>query len=334
MSHSSATTTALASPNLTFPVMGCGTWAWGNQVLWGYDASMDGELQQVFDRCVGAGVTFFDTGDSYGTGKLKGQSEKLLGQFSQAYSGDNRDKICLATKLAPYPWRLTSGSIVEAGKASIDRMGRVDLVQLHWSTANYAPWLEGTLLEGLAALVEQGLVKGVGLSNFGPKRLKLAYERLRSHGVPIVSLQVQYSLLSTYPVTELGLKELCDELGIQMIAYSPLCLGLLTGKYDLKGPFPKGLRGFLFPQLLPKMTGLLDCLKEIGSQRDKSISQVALNWCICKGTMPIPGAKTLAQADQNLGALGWKLDSGEMDALDRAAAGCDRKMIQNIFQSR
>ncbi len=144
---------ALASQNLTLPVMGCGTWAWGNQVLWGYDASMDGELQQVFDRCVASGVTFFDTGDSYGTGKLKGQSEKLLGRFDREYNGINQDQICLATKLAPYPWRLTSDSIVQAGKASVDRMGRIDLVQLHWSTANYAPWLEGSLLDGLAALV-------------------------------------------------------------------------------------------------------------------------------------------------------------------------------------
>lgn len=322
------------SSSIVFPLMGCGTWAWGNQVLWGYDASMDGELQQVFDRCVASGVTFFDTGDSYGTGKLKGKSEQLLGQFSQHYSGEKSDEICLATKLAPYPWRLTSGSIVEAGRASIGRMGRIDLVQLHWSTGNYAPWLEGSLLDGLAELYEQGLVRGVGLSNFGPKRLKLAYERLRSRGIPIRSLQVQYSLLSTYPVTELGLKELCDELGIKMIAYSPLCLGLLTGKYDVKGPFPKGLRSFLFPQLLPKMTGLLDCLNDIASQRQKTVSQIALNWCICKGTMPIPGAKSLVQADQNIGALGWSLDDGDVNALDKAAAGCDRKMIQNIFQSR
>lgn len=322
------------SSPIVFPAMGCGTWAWGNKVLWGYDASMDGELQQVFDRCVASGVTFFDTGDSYGTGKLKGKSEQLLGQFSKKYKGENANEICLATKLAPYPWRLTSGSIVQAGKASIGRMGRIDLVQLHWSTGNYAPWLEGSLLDGLAELYEQGLVRGVGLSNFGPKRLKLAHEHLRSRGIPIVSLQVQYSLLSTYPVTELGLKELCNELGIKMIAYSPLCLGLLTGKYDVKGPFPKGLRSFLFPQLLPKMTGLLDCLNDIASQRQKTVSQIALNWCICKGTMPIPGAKSLVQADQNIGALGWRLDDGEVNALDKAAAGCDRKMVQNIFQSR
>jgi pyridoxine 4-dehydrogenase len=320
--------------NLTFPVMGCGTWAWGNQVLWGYDPSMDQELQQVFNLCVDRGVTLFDTGDSYGTGKFKGQSEKLLGQFSQVYVGPNAAQICLATKLAAYPWRLTRNSMVQAGQASIGRMGRVDLAQMHWPTANYAPWQEGALLDGLADLYEQGLIKGVGLSNYGPKRLKWVQARFKSRGVPIVSLQVQYSLLSTYPVTELGLKDICDEFGIKLIAYSPLCLGLLTGKYDPQGPFPKGLRRLLFPRLLPGITGLLTCLKEIAALHDKTIAQVALNWCIAKGTIPIPGAKTLAQADQNLGAIGWQLSESEVVALDWEAAGVDRKMVQNIFQTR
>jgi pyridoxine 4-dehydrogenase len=263
---------------INFPVMGCGTWAWGNQVLWGYDPSMDNELQQVFDRCVDAGVTLFDTGDSYGTGQFKGQSERLLGRFRQAYRGPNADKICLATKLAAYPWRLTSDSMVQAGKASIERLGQVNLAQMHWSTANYAPWQEGALLDGLAALYEQGLIQGVGLSNYGTQRLAWVQRRFEARGLPIVSLQVQYSLLSTYPVTELGLKEKCDELGIKMIAYSPLCLGLLTGKYDAKGPFPKGLRRFLFPRLLPGMQGLLGCLKAVAAVHEKSIAQVALNW--------------------------------------------------------
>jgi pyridoxine 4-dehydrogenase len=324
----------MVASNLTFPVMGCGTWAWGNQVLWGYDPSMDTELQRVFNLCVDRRVTLFDTGDSYGTGKFKGQSEKLLRQFSQAYVGPNADRICLATKLAAYPWRLTRNSMVQAGQASIGRMGRVDLAQMHWPTANYASWQEGALLDGLADLYEQGLIKGVGLSNYGPKRLKWVQARFATRGIPIVSLQVQYSLLSTYPVTELGLKDICDEYGIKLIAYSPLCLGLLTGKYDPQGPFPKGLRRLLFPRLLPGMTGLLGCLKELAALHDKTMAQVALNWCIAKGTIPIPGAKTVAQAEQNLGAIGWQLTQSEVVALDREAAGVDRKMVQNIFQTR
>ena len=323
------------SQKLSLPIMGCGTWAWGNRLLWGYDESMDEQLQEVFNLCVSNGVTLFDTGDSYGTGKLNGRSEQLLGQFTKAYQGINQENICIATKLAAYPWRLTRQSMVSAGKASSQRLGRnVDLVQMHWSTANYAPWQEGILLDGLADLYEQGLVKGVGLSNYGPKRLQWAHKRLAERGVPITTFQVQYSLLSTYPVTELGLKQVCDDLGIRLIAYSPLCLGILTGKYSEKGKYPPGIRRFLFKQLIPKAQPLLSCLQKIASYKNKTMSQVAINWCICKGTIPIPGAKNLEQAQQNIGALGWHLDSGEVEELDKVAASLEKKMVQNIFQTK
>jgi pyridoxine 4-dehydrogenase len=321
--------------NLSLPTMGCGTWAWGNRLLWGYDPSMDSQLQAVFNCCVENGVTLFDTGDSYGTGKLNGRSESLLGQFSQSYTGVNADKICIATKLAPYPWRLTRQSMISACEASAKRLGQnVDLVQMHWSTANYFPWQETQLLKGLADLYQQGKVKGVGLSNYGPKRLKQVYQIFKERDIPIVTLQVQYSLLSTYPITQLGLKEVCDELGIQLIAYSPLALGILTGKYSENGKFPKGIRGLLFRQLLPGAKPILESLKAIAESRNKTIAQIAINWCICKGTIPIPGAKSVEQAKQNIGALGWYLSEGEIAELDKAAASTDKKMVQNIFQTQ
>ncbi|MEH2077677.1 MAG: aldo/keto reductase [Nostoc sp.] len=329
---------------LSLPSMGCGTWAWGNQLLWGYDESMDDQLQAVFNLCVNNGVTLFDTGDSYGTGRLNGRSELLLGRFNREYIGSNKENICIATKLAAYPWRWTRKSMVRACKSSAQRLGKnVDLVQMHWSTANYAPWQEGGLLDGLADLYEQGLVKGVGLSNYGPKRLKQVQKKFAERGVPITTLQVQYSLLSTYPVTQLGLKDLCDELGIKLIAYSPLALGLLTGKYSEQGPLPKGIRGLLFKQILAGMRrheaasdskSLLLCLQEVAQFRNKTMSQVAINWCICKGTIPIPGAKSLEQATENIGALGWQLNVSEIAELDRAAANTDKKMVQNIFQTK
>lgn len=319
---------------LHLPTMGCGTWAWGNRLLWGYDPSMDHQLQAVFNLCVESGVTLFDTGDSYGTGKLSGRSEELLGQFTQAYEGKNQEQICLATKLAPYPWRLTPQAMVKAGQASARRFGRnIDLVQMHWSTANYFPWQEWELLDGLMDLYEQGEVKGVGLSNYGAKRLRKVNTKFQERGVPITSLQVQYSLLSTTPVTELGVKEACDELGIQLIAYSPLTLGILTGKYS-KNCLPNGLRGLLFRQLLPSARPVLSCLEAIATERQKTMAQVALNWCICKGTIPIPGAKTVEQAQQNIGALGWRLDPGEVAELDQATTQVDKTMVQNIFQTQ
>jgi pyridoxine 4-dehydrogenase len=320
---------------LSLPLMGCGTWAWGNRLLWGYDESMDEQLQQVFNFCVENGVTLFDTGDSYGTGRLNGRSEILLGKFSQEYRGKKQADICLATKLAPYPWRLTRGAMVSAGKASAQRLRRkIDLVQMHWSTANYFPWQEWQLLDGLGDLYEQGLAKGVGLSNYGPKRLQQVYQKFSDRNIPISILQVQYSLLSTYPVTELGVKEVCARLGIKLIAYSPLALGLLTGKYSEKENLPKGLRGLVCKQILPGARSLLNCLQAIAQSKNKTMSQVAINWCICKGTIPIPGAKNLQQAQENIGALGWYLDAGEVEELDRAAASVDKAMVQNIFQSK
>ncbi|WP_375541576.1 aldo/keto reductase [Halomicronema sp. CCY15110] len=320
---------------IALPEMGCGTWAWGNRLLWGYSPDMDEQLQAVFNHCVSQGVTLFDTGDSYGTGRLNGRSEALLGQFASAYEGANRDRLCLATKLAAYPWRLTRGAMSKACAASAQRLGRsVDLAQLHWSTANYAPWQEGALLDGLADLVEQRQVQGIGLSNFGPQRLQKVYPRFRDRGIPITTLQVQYSLLSTYPVTELGIQDVCDELGIRLIAYSPLALGLLTGKYEVGRNLPSGLRGLVFRQLLPGVQPILDTLNAIAIFREKTMAQIALNWCICKGFMPIPGAKTLAQAQQNTGALGWRLEAGEVVELDNAVRRSDKQMVQNIFQTR
>lgn len=323
-----------STSTLSLPKMGCGTWAWGNRLLWQYDPTMDRDLQNVFNLCVSNGITLFDTGDSYGTGKFNGQSEKLLGQFSQGCIAANIDSLCLATKLAPYPWRLTRNAMVQAGEASAQRLQRpIDLVQMHWSTANYAPWQEWALLDGLADLYEQGKVKAVGLSNYGPKRLQKVVKHLHNRGISILTLQVQYSLLSTAPVTQLNLKAVCDDLGIQLIAYSPLALGLLTGKYTKSGPLPQGLRKGLFQELLPQVKPVLECLHTIAEFHHKTPSQVALNWCMAKGTIPIPGAKNTHQAQENIGALGWSLTPGEVDELDRAAAGLKKGMVKNIFQT-
>ena len=135
-------------------------------------------------------------------------------------------------------------------------------------------------------------------------------------------------------MTELGLKSVCDDLGIQLIAYSPLGLGLLTGKFSENSNFPKGIRGFLCKQLLPGMKPLLGCLREIANTRHKTMSQVAINWCISKGTIPIPGAKSVEQVKDNIGALGWFLSDSEVVELDHAADRVEKKMVQNIFQTK
>ncbi|RDY05443.1 Pyridoxal reductase, chloroplastic [Mucuna pruriens] len=321
---------------LSVSPMGFGTWAWGNQFLWGYQESMDNELQQIFNMALDNGINLFDTADSYGTGRLNGQSEKLLGRFIREFQGQkgSQREIVIATKFAAYPWRLTPGQFVNACRASLDRMQieQIGIGQLHWSTANYAPLQELALWDGLVAMYEKGLVKAVGVSNYGPKQLLKIHDYLKDRGVPLCSAQVQFSLLSMGK-DQLEIKSICDSLGIRMIAYSPLGLGMLTGKYS-PSKVPNGPRGLLFKQILPGLDPLLSSLGDIANKRRKSMSQVAINWCICKGTVPIPGVKSMKQAEENLGALGWRLSSGELLQLEYAANESPRRMIQNIFQTR
>lgn len=318
--------------------LGMGTWAWGNKLLWDYSTDKDAELQQVFNLVVSSGINVFDTADSYGTGKLNGRSEQLLGQFIKEYPGSDRvrDNVKIATKLAAYPWRLAPSQWVSACRASLKRLGadKVALGQLHWSTANYAPLQERLMWDGLVAIYEAGLVDAIGLSNYGPKQLQAIHKYLSKRGVPLASVQVQYSLLSRGPAQE-DVKAACDDLGLALIAYSPLALGLLTGKYSLDDPksLPGGPRGLLFKQILPGLDPLLGTLEEVAAGRRKTMSQVAINWAMCKGAVPIPGAKDLTQAKDNLGALGWRLNAGEMAALEAAADKVPRKMQQNVFQT-
>eukprot|EP00929_Paragymnodinium_shiwhaense_P045460 TRINITY_DN2322_c0_g2_i1.p1 TRINITY_DN2322_c0_g2~~TRINITY_DN2322_c0_g2_i1.p1 ORF type:complete len:391 (-),score=77.32 TRINITY_DN2322_c0_g2_i1:52-1224(-) len=323
--------------------LGVGTWQWGNQLLWGYDTSQDAGLQEVFDRFVAGGATWFDTGDSYGTGELEGRAESLLGQFSAALKERGGPDVVLATKLAAYPWRLTPESMVEAVKKSNERIGRpVDMAQMHWSPRSYAfGFQEDALLEGLCRCYEDGLCKAVGLSNFGPKGLRRAAKVFEGRGVPLVSNQVQYSLLSAERAT--GIADTCKELGVKLVAYSPLCLGLLTGKYgppELTGKdgweLPGNpLRAFLFSQLLSdrRVQDLVQLLKEIGSSRNRTAAQVALNWALEDGGgCTIVGARDIRQVDENLAAVdGWSLEPAELEALNAAASKAPKTQRNPFF---
>ncbi len=321
------------------PGIGVGTWAWGNQFLWGYEPERDDEaLAATFRRCLERGLNFFDTADSYGTGRLNGRSEALLGRFAMAAPADERAKLCIATKLAPFPWRLGRQGYRRAFAASQERLqGQLHRVQLHWSTARYAPWQEGPLLDGLADLVRSGAVESLGVSNMGPQRLRQLHQRLADQGMPLRSLQVQLSLLAPQPVLAGGVAEACRELNIELIAYSPLALGLLSRSNSQKmvGGRPlTGTRRRLFQQLEPKVQALRQQMAEISAGRPGGLAAVALNWCRAHGAMPIPGLRSCAQVDATAAALSWQLSGDERHSLDQLVgrAGAAR-MPANPFQS-
>ncbi len=290
--------------------LGLGVWQWGDRVLWQYGRTHSEEdVRQAFEVSIAEGIRFMDTAEVYGSGN----SERLLGHFIQEMG----QPAVIATKFFPFPWRLSKRSLPQALKHSLERLGAesVDLYQIHWPT----PLMSiDRMMEGLALCLEKGWTRTVGISNFDPTRMLSAYSALARLKIPLASNQVHYSLLDR-DVEKSGLLARCHELGIRLIAYSPLEMGLLTGKYSPQQR-PAGPRAAQYAWILPRLAPLLKLMTAIGQDHGgKSNAQVALNWVICKGALPIPGAKNAEQAQQNAGALGWRLTEEQVAQLDEAS---------------
>jgi pyridoxine 4-dehydrogenase len=324
----------MASPPNPHPTIGVGTWAWGNQLLWGYDPAQDQEIQAAFARAVASGLRFFDTADSYGTGRWNGRSETLLGSWCAQLSPALRDELTVATKLAPFPWRLGRRGFDRAFAASRTRLqGKLDRVQLHWSTARYAPWQEMPLLDGLADRVLAGEVAQLGLSNLGPQRLRQVQAHLARRGVRLASLQVQLSLLAPEAAAPGGLAEVCRDLGVELIAYSPLALGWLASAGGEAGTIPAGPRGILFRRLERGASALREGVHRLAAARQVPAAAVALNWCRAHGALPIPGLRRVRQVEVAVDALSWCLSVEERQELDQLAFANRARMPANPFQS-
>jgi aryl-alcohol dehydrogenase-like predicted oxidoreductase len=287
--------------------MGLGAWSWGDRVVWQYGRGYtDDDIRQAFQTSLAEGIRFIDTAEVYGSGR----SERLTGQFVK----ETAQPVLVATKFFPLPWRLAKSTLPAALKRSLDRLNleAVDLYQIHWPSPLFSP---ERMMEGMLICIETGLTRTVGVSNFDQPQMLRAYSTLARHNIPLASNQVHYSMLDR-TVEKNGLLARCKELGIRLIAYSPLEMGMLTGKYTPENP-PPGTRGANYASLLQKIAPLHKSMTEIGQDHGgKSNAQVALNWVICKGALPIPGAKNASQAHQNAGALGWRLTDEEVAKLD------------------
>lgn len=315
----------LAGSEVVIPPLGVGTWAWGDTSTWGmggYDSSLTEEtIAEAFDASVAAGATFFDTAEVYG----KGESERIIGRLLETRA---RDEAVLATKFMPAPWKLNvKDALLSSLRASCERLGveSVDLYQIHGPISLRG---HGVLAEALAAALGEGLTKAVGVSNYSTKEMRSIDAELRQRGARLATNQIEFSLLRRVPETN-GLIAACQELGVVPLAYSPIGQGRLTGKYSAENP-PPGRRGFSnHPMEL--VDRVVSELRLIGVSHDEATpSQVALNWLMAKGAVPIPGAKNRAQAEENAGALGWRLTDDEVAALDRVALD-EKRSLQNRF---
>ena len=317
-------------PGCTTPVapLGLGTWAWGDEETWGmggYDADLtEAAIAEAWTTTLDAGIGLIDTAEVYGGG----ESERIIGRLLADDPG-RRDDLVLATKFMPLPHKLdVKVALRDALRASIDRLGveRVDLYQLHGPTSARSA---RALAEALAIVVDEGLTRAVGVSNYSTREMERIHVALAEHGIALATNQVEMSLLRQRPQT-VGLLDACRRLGVVPLAYSPLGQGRLTGKYSAANP-PPGSRTFS-THPMEEVDRVVAALRTVGDAHDRTPAQVSLRWLIEQGAVPIPGAKNAHQAAQNAGALGWSLTPEERAELDDLALEGTRTLRQRVWQ--
>jgi len=322
-------TLTLPGSDVTIPRLGVGTWSWGDKSTWGmdgYDTQLTRDsIREAWDASIDAGVTLFDTAEVYGGG----ESERIIGALL-ADDAARGSRVVVATKFMPSPWKLdVRRSLLAALRASLGRLGlpAVDLYQIHGPISLRS---HAALAGALAAARDEGLVRSVGVSNYSIKETRAMAGALESHGMRLATNQIEFSLLRRSPETG-GLLAACADLGVVPLAYSPIGQGRLTGKYSAANP-PPGKRTFS-NHPMEVVDAIVAELRRIGDEHGGKLpSQVALNWIIAKGAVPIPGAKNRSQAEVNAGALGWSLDGDQVSRLDRAALPGIRNLSSRVWQ--
>ena len=288
-------------------VIGLGTWQFGSKE-WGYGEDYaQNETGRILQRALDLGINLVDTAEIYG----RGESERIVGR----YLDGRRNEAFVASKVLPIA--PTANYVERHGRASAERLGidTIDLYQVHWPNPAIPISQQ---MQGMRRLQDAGVIKAVGVSNFSLARWKAAEAAL---GSPVLSNQVQYSLVARKPDADLvPYAQANDRL---VIAYSPLGMGLLSGRYDADHP-PQGtarLNNSLFlPENLERARPLIAALREIAAAHGATPAQVALAWVVHHdNVVAIPGASSVAQLEANAAAADLELSPDEMGRLTRAS---------------
>src|SRR5512134_2076726 len=297
--------TFLGKSNLRVPRMGVGAMVWGDprglarlhpaQTAYGGAHGIEEERRAV-EVSMEAGVNLFDTAAMYSMGA----AEKRLGELTRGKD------VIIATKY-PSGFSFRLEGFPKEVEATLARLGRdtIDLYQHHYPNTRLSI---PKLMDLVADAVEAGKVKAVGVSNYSVEQMREAHAALAKRGIPLASNQVEYSLLHRKPEVD-GVLDACRELGITLMAYSPLAGGMLTGKYSAQNR-PGGFFRRILPQYnrksLDAIQPVIKLLREIGARYSKTPNQVALRWLIENPVvLPIPGPKNGQQAAENAGALSF-----------------------------
>jgi len=291
---------------VTLSAIGLGTWQFGSRE-WGYGADYaDREALRITQRALDLGINLIDTAEIYAFGR----SERIVGR---AIAGRRREAF-VATKV--FPVAPVAPIVEQRGRASLARLGidAIDLYQVH--QPNPAVPLSSQM-GGMRRLLDAGVIRHVGVSNFSLARWQAAERAL---GGPVLSNQVSYSLVALGPEDDLvPWASTHDRL---VIAYSPLGQGLLSARFDGSTP-PGGVRAanaLFLPENLAAAAPLLGALRDIGATHGATPAQVALAWVIRRpNVVAIPGASSVGQLEQNAAAADLDLSDEEDERLLGAA---------------
>jgi aryl-alcohol dehydrogenase-like predicted oxidoreductase len=287
--------------------IGLGCWQFGSSD-WGYGKEYGDTIAvPLVHYALDHGVNLIDTAEIY----AKGVSEAIVGRALEG----RRDEAFLATKVVP-TWP-TASRVEEHGRLSSMRIGveTIDLYQQHWP--NPAVPISSTM-EGMRRLQESGIVKHVGVSNFGVGRWTAAERAL---GSPVLSNQVRFNLLQRkHDEGNVPYAQANDRI---VIAYSPLAQGVLGGRYDAAHP-PSGPTRLNNPLCLPenleRAGPVIDTLRRVATAHDATPAQVSLAWLIRKpNVVAIPGASSVDQLRRNIEAADLDLSDDEAAELTAAS---------------
>lgn len=279
------------------------------------------EKSAIVKAALDGGINWIDTAELYGSGV----SEAAVSAGLKA-AGKTSDDVVVATKW--WPLFRTARNITKTIEDRIRYLDgfRIDLYMVHQPISFSSPEAE---MDAMAELVSRGKIRSVGVSNFNEKRMRRAHARLQRHGLTLAVNQMNYSLVHRNIETN-GVLAAAKELGVTIIAYTPLGSGLLTGKYH-KDPSllsaKKGLHRGTIKRMLEPTRPLVEALEEIGRKYDATPGQVALNWVINFNgdtVVTIPGATKEAHARESAAAMRFRLTEPELAQLDELSRGIGR----------
>jgi len=272
------------------------------------------ETNNIVHAALAGGINWFDTAELYGFGRSERGIARAL-----TLAGKADQDVVIATKWSPIG--RTARSITRTIGTRQACLGdyTIDLYQIHAPVSFASRKAE---MNAMADLVDAGKIRSVGISNYNAQQMRQADAALRARGLRLTSNQVRYSLLDRR-IESNGILDTAKELGVTIIAYSPLDMGLLTGKFHKNPDLIASRRFVRRMQLRRKLEAsrdLIDALEKTALAHGVTASQVALNWLINfhgETVVAIPGASKTRHAEQNVGAMTFTLSNAEFSQIDK-----------------